>query len=374
MTTLLFTTFRLLFGCGFTESPPRCVMGAEHTITRAAGLGFDDLALTTRGTVTFAFWSDAAGLHGATLTDKGSVGLRPTRLGARCEGGIAATAVEGGAVLACVRPFNGEASHGEVSLLDVNESLSIVRQRVLGEAGRASRGVDVAAARGKLAVVWQDSAIDHTRIWSWRGGEEAEAMILSSPLSMPLDPSLTWLNGRLLLMWAEASRSTDDHERRLVLSRGEGAPTVVTTVTHDAPTPRLRAHAGNLYLAFRDKRDRGRKPGLYVSRVSERGALIGELARLSRADAKAGPAIVPCFDGLLAVAPRTFGGGKFVGVNWVDKTLTRSSQERQYYEDSRQFARAAGSCLGDHALLLIGEQGNSERPDAHLRSVGFRCQ
>jgi hypothetical protein len=366
-----------LSGCGFTDSAPRCEMGQEHTIAQAAGLGFDDLALTTHGERTFAVWSDAAGLYAATLTKEGSVALRTTRIGQRCAGGIAAVSHDAGAAVACVRPFNGDADHGQTSLIELNESLSIVRTRVLGDAGRASQGVDIAQHAGELAVVWQDSAIDHTRLLLWRGSHEhqhePEALILSSPQSVPAEPSLTWVGKRLFVMWSEASTTPSDRERRLVLSRGDGAPTVVTTVMHEDPTPRLRELNGELYLAFRDKRG-GRKPGLYVSKVSDRGSLHGELSRLSRADAKAGPAIVPCFDGLLAVAPRTFGGGKFVGINWVDKTLTRASQERQFYEDSRQFALAAGACVGDHALLLIGEQGRPERPVTKLRSVGFRCQ
>jgi hypothetical protein len=130
---------------------------------------------------------------------------------------------------------------------------------------------------------------------------------------------------------------------------------------------------GDLYLSFRDRRDRMRKAGLYLSRLSERGKSLGPVVRLTRADARAGQAIVPCFDGLLAVAPRTSGDGAFVGIKWIDPALLRSSQERQYYEDSHQFALAAGACLNDHALLLIGEQGGPTRPDVHLRSVGFRC-
>lgn len=356
-------------------------MGAEHTVAQAHGLAFDDLAITTRGNVSYAFWSDTGGLFGVVMNAQGKPTQPVKRLSERCAGGVAATVLTPGTIgVACLRPFDGSEVSGHAAWITLGAELQLKKTRVLGTAGRVSHGIDVAVMDDALAVVWQDATVDGASLLLWRGSDKAnqssdepESLLLSSPQSSPAEPSLTWLGKRLWLMWSEASGDPRNHERRLVLSRGEGAPTVVTTVMHDDPTPRLRTLNGQLYMAFRDQRTRGRKPGLYVSRLSERGALLGERARLSRADAKAGPAIVPCFEGLLAVAPRTFGGGKFVGVNWVDASLTRTSQERQFYEDSRQFSLAAGACLNDHALLLVGEQGSLERPQVHLRAVGFRC-
>lgn len=388
-----------LVACGLTDRAPRCVMGTEYEVATAHGMAFDDLAITTLGSRSYAFWSDDSGLFGRVLNAQGKPTGKPKRLSERCVGGIASAAWKQSLVVACLRPLraarpleNADAdldaeteeegrtqpqarAPAQALWLTVNTELLVTEQRELGTAGSVSGGIDVAARGDDLAVIWQDASLDSARIWLWRGGEYAEQLLLSSPVSSPAEPSLVWLDKGLFMMWSEASGDPRQHERRLVLSNAQsvqGAPMVVTTVMHEDPTPRLRELNGELYLAFRDKRG-GRKPGLYVSKVSDRGALHGELSRLSRADAKAGPAIVPCFDGLLAVAPRTFGGGKFVGINWADKTLTRASQERQFYEDSRQFARAAGTCVGEHALLLIGEQGKPERPVTKLRSVGFRC-
>lgn len=353
-------------------------MGTEYEVATAHGMAFDDLAITTLGSRNYAFWSDDAGLFGSVLNAQGKPVGQPKRLSERCVGGIATALWKQALVVACLRPSVPSVAddQGAALWISVSTDLTVTGLSTVGTAGSVSRGIDVAVRGKDLAVIWQDATLDSSRIWLWRGGEYAEQQLLSSPVSSPAEPSVAWLDNGLFMTWSEASGDPRQHERRLVLSKAtvaQGAPSVVTNVMHDDPTPRLRQLHGELYVAFRDKRDRGRKPGLYVSKVSDRGALVGEMARLSRADAKAGPAIVPCFDGLLAVAPRTFGGGKFVGINWVDKSLTRASQERQFYEDSRQFARAAATCVGEHALLLIGEQGRPERPVTKLRSVGFRC-
>jgi len=349
-------------------------MGAEHSIATANGWSFDELAMTTVASATYAFWSDAGGLYGVTLDADGKRAVAPRRLGDRCVGGVAAVAHGKSVAVACLRPFDGSDAAGVALLLLFGADLNPLQQRTLGMSGRVSRGIDIArSADGQLAVVWQDASLDAAEVFLWRGGDEAERLTLSTASSSPSGPSVTWLGARVFVGWAEASRDPKEKTQRLVLSRGEGPPSVITPVTYRLPTPRVRTVGGELYVSFRDLRDGVPRPGLYVSRISDQGKQVGTLARIARANARAGQTIVPCFDGLLTIAPRSAGEGGFIGINWADSTLTRRSPERQYYEDSRQFVAASGACLGDHALLLIGEQGGPTRPNAHLRSVGFRC-
>jgi hypothetical protein len=149
----------------------------------------------------------------------------------------------------------------------------------------------------------------------------------------------------------------------------------VVQAREPAPNPRLIPAEDGLILAFRDKRERGRKTGLYFVRLDPDGGLAGKIVRAGRADGDGTPAVEPCQGGLISALPRTFAGDYFVGVTWADERLQRLTQEQQFYEDSREFDRVAMHC-GDEAgaLLLIGERGRLLRNGAALRSTTIRCE
>jgi hypothetical protein len=96
--------------------------------------------------------------------------------------------------------------------------------------------------------------------------------------------------------------------------------------------------------------------------------------RVGRADGVGRPAIAPCMEGVVVATPRTYGGDYFVGVNWLDRELTRTRGEQQFYEDSHAFTQVAAACLGDHALLLIAEFPQLHSASSALRAVPYRCR
>jgi hypothetical protein len=158
-----------------------------------------------------------------------------------------------------------------------------------------------------------------------------------------------------------------------VTERGAVPHTVLESKDAD-PSPRLVSVSDGLMLAFRDKRETGRKTGLYMARVAEDGRLLGRVVRAGRADGRATPVLEPCLGGVVSATPRTFAGDYFVGVLRADPELRRLSAEQQFYEDSREFDRVAVHCGRDQALLLIAERGRLLKGNAALRSTTFRCE
>ena len=96
--------------------------------------------------------------------------------------------------------------------------------------------------------------------------------------------------------------------------------------------------------------------------------------RAARADGDATPAFDACFGGLVTSTPRTFAGDYFVGVSWLGAGPRPPTLEQQFYEDAHEFTDTAAACVGDHALLLIGERGKLSQKETMLRSATFSCR
>ena len=84
--------------------------------------------------------------------------------------------------------------------------------------------------------------------------------------------------------------------------------------------------------------------------------------------------MAPCLGGYVVATPRPYGSDLFVAVNFLDRSLSRPGRERQFYEDAHEFSRAAVSCAGPSALILIAEKGSLEAPKTALRSVTYACE
>jgi hypothetical protein len=179
--------------------------------------------------------------------------------------------------------------------------------------------------------------------------------------------------------WAETrelGRSVESRVQLADLHVGGAAHPRVVTVAHSrdaSPSPDLAASEAELWLAYRDRRKRSRKTGLYLERLDRAGRSLGAPVRAARADGVGRPALRRCLGGVLAATPRTFAGDYFVGVVRADPTLRTLSGEQQFYEDSHEFAQVGATCAGDHALLLMAERARLGKGRAALRSVSFSC-
>jgi hypothetical protein len=218
--------------------------------------------------------------------------------------------------------------------------------------------------------------VSGSRIWFAESGWGRPPRQLSDESWEASAPSLVWSGARLYASWAETRFAGERAQSRIVIVAASENRAVPHTVieSHDAsPSPRLAAVSTGLIVSFRDKRETGRKTGLYMARVDSDGRLIGRVVRAGRADGRATPVLEPCLGGVVSATPRTFAGDYFVGVLRADTELRRLSAEQQFYEDSREFDRVAVRCGRDRALLLIAERGRLLKGHAALRSTTFRC-
>jgi hypothetical protein len=364
-------------GCRRTAGQRHCRLGPEHTVALSAAKDFDGIAVVASGQGAVALWSEPSGLYGQRLDALGSKQGARVRLGARCDGGLDALArsgQDGGLDVAClVRPLRGKHDEpGGVLWLGLSRQLNGDRRELLGSAGALSEGVALARGAAGLELVWHDGAADSQRVWWLALGRPGAPVQLSEPGRVTAAPSLAaGPDGRCVATWAESWVDGETlHSRIVAWTRADGTRTL-HQVGNYAAMPKLVPVGGRLVLAFRDHRE-GERTGLYVAPVAQRGLLTKPL-RVGRADGTGRPALTPCMDGLVSATPRTYGGDYFIGINWLDRELTRSRGEQQFYEDSHAFTHVAASCQGPHALLFIAEFPQLTRETAALRAVSYSC-
>lgn len=365
-----------LAAIGCEAKPPTCHFGREFALFRSAGQAFHDLRTVNVAGQIVALYSDTSGVHAQSLDPQGAPLSAAQLLFEPCAGGFDA---EGGSEikLACLRRAVAEEPGGQVSLYTLDAHLSVRATQRFGRAGRVSEGIALAPATAKAphAVLWHDAAVSGSRIWYFESGRSEAPRQLSDDAWEASAPTLAWTGSRLYASWAETRYAGERAQSRLVVlavsERGAVRHTVIES-KDAAPSPRLVAVPG-LLLSFRDKRETGRKTGLYMVRVAEDGHVLGRVVRAGRADGRATPVLEPCLGGVVSATPRTFAGDYFVGVLRADPELMRLSAEQQFYEDSREFDRVAVHCGQDQALLLIGERGRLLKGNAALRSTTFRC-
>jgi len=367
-----------LAAVGCEAKPPSCHFGPEFSLFRSDGQAFHELRTVNVAGDIVALYSDTRGVHAQPLDPRGAPRATARLLFEPCEGGFDA---EGGSEikLACLRRARAEAETGEVTLYTLDANLRVSATERFGQAGRVSQGIALAPAHTNrsLAVLWHDAAVSGSRIWYFEPGRTATPRSLSNDAWEASAPSLAWTGSRLYASWAETRYAGERAQSRLMIlavtERGAVPHTVIESKDAD-PSPRLVSVSDGLMLAFRDKRETGRKTGLYMARIAEDGRLLGRVVRAGRADGRATPVLEPCLGGVVSATPRTFAGDYFVGVLRADPELRRLSAEQQFYEDSREFDRVAVHCGRDQALLLIAERGRLLKGNAALRSTTFRCE
>lgn len=356
---------------------PSCRFGREYALFRSDSQAFHGLSSVRIRDHVIALYSDLDGLHAQPLDAQGAPQSAPVRLFEACDGGFDA---HGGSdlTLACLRRSASDSEPGGVALYTLDAKLSVTATQRFGQAGRVSQGIALAprSAKGELAVLWHDAAVSGSRIWYFEPGRSSAPRALSDDAAEASAPSLAWTGSRLFASWAETRFTGERAASRILIQ----APVELGSQRHSvveskdpAPSPRLVAGPGGLIVSFRDKRETGRKTGLYLARISGDGHLLGRVVRAGRADGQATPALEPCLGGVVSATPRTFAGDYFVGVLRADPELRRLSAEQQFYDDSREFDRVAVQCGQAGALLLIGERGRLLKGNAALRSTNFRC-
>jgi hypothetical protein len=344
---------------------------------RSEGQGFHDLRTVSVAGSLIAVYSDGRGVHAQPLEPTGAPRETAQRLFEPCDGGFDA---EGGREikLACLRRAQSEDELDRVTLYTLDAKLEVQATEHFGQAGRMSQGIALApaSAAGAHAVLWQDAAVSGSRIWYFEPGHAAAPRLLSDDAWEASAPSLAWTGSQLYAGWAETRFSGERAQSRIVtlaLSVSGAVRHTLVDAKDADPSPRLVAVPGGLMVSFRDKRETGRKTGLYMARVTHEGRLLGRVVRAGRADGRATPVLEPCLGGVVSATPRTFAGDYFVGVLRADTELRRLSAEQQFYQDSREFDRVSVYCGQDQALLLIAERGRLLKGNAALRSTTFRC-
>ena len=351
----------------------RCRFGAEYVVTRARAQAFDGLAAVRYDGGVVALWSEPAGLFARKLDPRGKPTAEPVRVGERCGAGLAA---QGGAALwvACARRPGGsdkQAVPGQVIRMRLNAQLRAEQVAVLGATGSLSQGVAIAGpATGVPSVAWIEGSPDVQRLWL--ATSDSPPAVMSTPRRVPGPPSLHF-RSQLELVWAETWLQEGEPSAAVLAVRGAGGARTLTSVLHEAARPQLVTVGEDLWLAFRDRRPRGRRAGLYAA-VLEAGALSGKATRVGRADGDARPGLASCLEGVVFATPRTYGGDYFVGVNFLDRRLRKSTGEQQFYEDTHEFGLAAVACIGEWALVLIAERGSLRHTHTRIRAVTYSCQ
>lgn len=351
------------------QDAPVCRFGREYALFESETQSFHDVRTVAVGGKTFALLSDARGVHAQPLDAHGASSGAAVRLFEPCDGGFDAVGGERDWALACLRRDAG------VTLYRLVAPLTVRATQAFGTAGRLSRGIALVRAGDRLAIAWLDAAMSGSRVWYYEPGRLASPRELSDDTWEAGAPSLAY-DGRVHVVWAETRYAGERAESRVSIARpgaAEAPPRVVLESRDPAPSPRLVSFPEGLMLSFRDKRETGRKTGLYLARISSEGAVVGRIVRAGRADGRASPVLEPCLGGVVSATPRTFAGDYFVGVLRADTELRRLSAEQQFYEDSREFDQVAVHCGRDNALLLIAERGRLLRGNAALRSTTFRC-
>ena len=358
-----------------------CELGAEHEVARTAAKDFDAIELVPLGDGALALYSTEAGLFGEALDREGRPRGPLLRLGVRCEGGLDALPDGDGVEVACLlHPARGKHSdRGGVLLHRIDRALTVQRTRLVGSSGPQSEGVALARGTAGLELAWHEGSAEVQRVlWSALDADgAAEPRAVSDDGRSAKAPTLAPLAGRTWLAWAETWIEDGELGSRIALWEPRAGTRTLLPRAHVAAMPQLFSIGDEAALGYRERKA-GEKTGLHLSSftLSEAGAgvMLGHSMRVGRADGVGRPAIAPCMEGVVVATPRTYGGDYFVGVNWLDRELTRTRGEQQFYEDSHAFTQVAAACLGAHALLLIAEFPQLHSASSALRAVPYRCR
>ncbi len=355
-----------------------CRFGAEHALASTDSASFDELSLVATKLGFVALYSDVRGLFALGLDPRGAPRAAERKLAERCEGGFDALIDHETLHLACLRPASDAdpSDASAVTIYDFDAQLAEQGAVAFGSARRLSRGIALIRHGAGFACAYQDAGVGESRVIV---AEVLHAVVTQRVVSdqtfWASAPSLVEQRGELFAAWAELQAGVAASPGRIMWSRlAAGAPALPLMATSDpAPAPLLLSVGDDFALAFRDRRSRARKTGLYLERLSGTGERRGQVLRVARADGNARPVVKACLGGIVAATPRRFAGDYFVGVVKVGNQLDFVSGEQQFYEDSHEFGQVALACDAERAMLLIAERGKMGQHGAALRSVPLAC-
>lgn len=348
-----------------------CDFGATQTVVSTPGLSFDGVALAKRERDYLAVWSEPRGLFARQLDRHGKPQAGAHRLGERCRGGIA-TAQQGAATgVACLRP------RGHAELGRVDAAGRWLGAQALGAAGRDSEGIAVVAHAGGFAVAWHDGQPGRYRAqWAVTGGGQTPTdSTLSDPAYAAGAPALVSHQGKLLASWAETrfTPSGDSATRLQVARIGQAGRSLGESSIHEA-APQLLSVQGRLWVGFRDRRRAAQRAQLYALRLDNALAAIGQPIRVGRANSDGPPRMVGCALDRFALTPRVYGGEMYIGVHALDADFKHRGDGHQYYENSREFVRAAGACTETGLLMFAAERSAPGQPGVRGIAAPLSCR
>ena len=374
-------------------------------MVESLALELDAVALLALPDGALALWSEPAGLFGRRLDPDGTPRARTRRIGRRCGGGFSAIGSTGEVHVACL-DAGSEASHPASAPIPprlrwhrLDGQGRLVASRVVAPVGPLSQGVAIAAPLAKTRdgaepepwVVWQDASAAAQIAWATHltASDLAPPVRLSAVGRAAGHPAVVVDRRGPFAVWPETYLEDGEPRGELVgvalgadadpPGGGSGAVRlasrrrILLRVHHDASRPQLlHGPVAGRVLAFRDRRRKGQRTGLFLAALSEAGR-IPEAVRVARADGDARPALCACGGRLFAATPRTYAGDYFVGLNVVARDLSRAAPEQQFYEDAHAFSKAAAACVGGRPLLLIGERARLSQTRSRLRAVPILC-
>jgi hypothetical protein len=366
----------LLAACSSADDAAvRCELSEEIPIATSEA-SFDAIAIERLDGSLVAFWSTAEGLFARPLASDGSGHAEARRIGSRCEGGVATSAIDGGVALACLTRRRPESDRrGGALVLRIDRELRVRSRASGGDAGDRSHGISILAMGDAVEVAFQDAGRSSARAWLWPAGGEPRLASRAETLAGP--PSLAAIDGQRVLVWAETASAADGTEVGEVrLERESVAPRRVATTVFGDARPVIGVVGERPVVAFRDERPAGSRPRLYLQRLDERWDPDGEAIGIGRADGAAGPRLVSCDGALYAIAPRAYGSEDLVAVHRLDESLSSACGEKQLYDVGRQFGFAEAACVrrdgGEDLVVLAAERGSSDSRTVRLLTMVVR--
>ncbi len=326
-----------------------------------------------------AVWSEEDGLFWRPLDAAGAAAGDTVRLGARCGGGLATTTSDGSTWLACARrPDDDKDVAGVLSIERRDGSGEVVQRTLVRPVGRDAAGVSMVASGGGVRVAWHDGVPGAWRVWWVQVDVDAEGPIdpvmVSAPRHAAGAPSLLAMeDDEVLVVWAETWLDAGFPHGRIQSWRGRSTAETIQEIDVQWPTPTLVRHDDETVMFFRDHRRPWRRTSVYAVRLDAHDRTHGEPVRVGRANTEHGPRPLECGDHLWVGSPRTWDTEVLVGINVLGDDLQKRVPEQQVYQWGAHFAVTDLNCSEGSVLSLVGERGESTRPEVALRVLKLHC-
>lgn len=365
-------------GCDVVENDAGCRLSPQLRLESLDRGRYTGLELVETAQSTVAIWSRPDGTFARRLAPSGAPTAAAQRVGATCDGGLAAAASGDSILLTCLTgPQPEQGKSGQLLALRLDRDLEVLERAALRPLEGAAAGVDVEALNNGWVLVWNDGGVGGARIWR---GELNAALDFVAPPTMVSSgrvhsgaPHLLVHGEEALVTWTETWTQAGVTRGQVVVHNGRQLPRQAAETRFEFPLPSLGQDEDGLFVAFRDIRPPYRKSGLYLQRLDARLRPVGEAKRAGRANGRGRPCLRSCAGNLFGASPRTWSRDYIIGVNLFDGQFEQRIRERQVYEFGHRFNDVATACSGDDLLLLVAEERTLTHQQARLATVTLRC-